>query len=110
MLVKEIQELHWKQKVLLDRLVSEKQFWVICKEEAISPNQNSCSCSGGCFLNQSKDRPKGTLLEVLVVVQRVKNMVSTRTEVQSLASLSGLRIRCCCACGVGWQLQLRFDP
>ena len=48
-------------------------------------------------------------------------LVSVRMWVRSLASLSGLRIRCCCelrcrskmcwdlhgcGCGVGWQLQL----
>ena len=50
---------------------------------------------------------------------------TTRVRVQSLASLSGLRIRCCrelwcrwdaaqilhcCGCGAGQQLQLWFDP
>ena len=38
-----------------------------------------------------------------------------RMHVQSLASLSGLRIQMariwhCCSCGVGQWLQLRFDP
>ena len=48
-----------------------------------------------------------------------------RMQVRSLALLSGLMIQhsvgvvwvkdaaqipCCCGCGVGWQLQLRFDP
>ena len=42
-------------------------------------------------------------------------LVSMRVQIQSLASLSGLRIHCCelwrcCGCGVGWQLQLWFDP
>ena len=44
-------------------------------------------------------------------------LASMRTQVWSLASLSGLRIwRCyelwcrCCGCGVGHQLQLWFDP
>ena len=36
-------------------------------------------------------------------------VTSMRMWVRSLASL-GLRILCCCGCGVGWQLQLRFDP
>ena len=47
---------------------------------------------------------------------------SMRTHIRTLASLSGLRIWCCrelwsqmqlwycCGCGVGWQLQLWFDP
>ena len=35
-------------------------------------------------------------------------LVFMRTQVRSLASLSGLRILCCC--GVGWQLQLWLDP
>ena len=30
----------------------------------------------------------------------------TRWRVGSLALVSGLRIQCCCGCGVGWQLQL----
>ena len=33
-----------------------------------------------------------------------------RMQVRSLASLSGLRIQRCYGCGVGWQLQLSFDP
>ena len=33
-----------------------------------------------------------------------------RTQVQSLASLSGLRNPCCRGCGVGQQVQLRSDP
>ena len=53
-------------------------------------------------------------------------LVSMRMRVWSLALLSGLRIHhcckqqcrsliwlsiwCCCSCGTGWQLQLRFDP
>ena len=37
-------------------------------------------------------------------------LVSMRTQVRSLASLSGLRIRCGCGCGVGQELQLRLDP
>ena len=32
-----------------------------------------------------------------------------RARVRSLAS-SGLRIPCCCGCGVSQQLQLQFDP
>ena len=38
------------------------------------------------------------------------NLISMKTKVLTLASLSGLRIWCCCDCGVGWQLQLWFDP
>ena len=33
-----------------------------------------------------------------------------RMRVQSLALLSGLRIQHCHGCGVGQQLQLRFNP
>ena len=33
-----------------------------------------------------------------------------RTQVPSLASLTGLGIQHCCGYGVGQQLQLRFDP
>ena len=35
---------------------------------------------------------------------------TTRWRVRSLASISGLRIRRCCGSGVGWWLQLRWDP
>ena len=31
-------------------------------------------------------------------------------QVQSLASLSGLRVWHCCGCGAGWQLWFRFNP
>ena len=45
---------------------------------------------------------------VPVVAQWLTNPLGTmRWWVRSLASLSGLRIRHCCDCGVGWQLQLR---
>ena len=37
-------------------------------------------------------------------------LVSTRTQVQSLASLIGLRIPHCCGCGVSQWLQLRLVP
>ena len=33
-----------------------------------------------------------------------------RTQVWSLASLCELRIRRCCGCGIGQQVQLRFGP
>ena len=33
-----------------------------------------------------------------------------RMQVRSLASLSGLRVWCCCGCGAGRQLRLRFHP
>ena len=57
---------------------------------------------------------------------RLPEIVSIRMQVQSLASLSGLRmqhrcklwcksqmpaqIQCCCGCGIGQQVQLQFDP
>ena len=45
------------------------------------------------------------------MAQWVTNLiVSVRVQVQSLASLSGLRIKHCCGCGIGWPMQLRFDP
>ena len=63
---------------------------------------------------------------VLTAAQPVKRLVSMRMWVQSLVSLSGLRIWRyselwyrlktrlrswgCCGCGLGWQLQLQFDP
>ena len=43
-------------------------------------------------------------LGVSVVAQWKQIRLGTmRLPVQSLASLSGLRIWCCCGCGVGWQ-------
>ena len=36
-------------------------------------------------------------------------LVFMRTQVQFLASLSGLQIPSGCGCGVGWQLYLQFD-
>ena len=69
---------------------------------------------------RSKIRKTG----VPVVAQRTQ-VVSMRTWVRSLVSLSGLGIRrcrelwcrsqtsldpCCCDCGVGRRLQLRLDP
>ena len=39
-----------------------------------------------------------------IVTQRVEDpMLSLRMQVQSLALLSGLSIRCCMSCGVGWR-------
>ena len=35
---------------------------------------------------------------------------SMRMQVWSLNLLSGLRIWCCCGCGIGWWLQLWFKP
>ena len=37
-------------------------------------------------------------------------LASLRTQIQSLTLLSGLRIPCCCGCGIGWWLQFPFDP
>ena len=37
---------------------------------------------------------------VPAVAQRVKNIVSVRMRVQTLALISGLGIRCCCSCRV----------
>lgn len=45
-----------------------------------------------------------------MVQQKRIRLESIRTQVRSLASLRGLRIGRCCGCGVGRQLQLRFDP
>ena len=55
---------------------------------------------------------KSQLLGVSVLTQwKQTQLVSMRrTWVQSLALLSGLRIRHCCDCGIGQQLQLWFDP
>ena len=48
---------------------------------------------------------------VPIVAQRKRiGLVSMRTQVQSLASLSGLRIQRDCGCGIGRPLQLQFDP
>ena len=42
-------------------------------------------------------------LGVPIVAQWKQIRLGTmRLRVRSLASLSGLRIRCCCGCGVGW--------
>ena len=45
----------------------------------------------------------GHELGVPVVAQWVMNPTSMRMWVQSLASLSGLRIQHCCSYGAGWQ-------
>ena len=46
----------------------------------------------------------------VVAHQKPMWLASMRMEVQSLALISGLRILCCCGCGVGQQLQLLFNP
>ena len=67
-------------------------------------------------LSEGGEAPKVTLPSRLypgvpVVAQWVTNPTSIHEDaVQSLAPLSGLRIWCCCGCGVGWRLQLSFDP
>ena len=49
--------------------------------------------------------------EVPVVAQwKWIRLGTMRLRVWSLALLSGLRIRCCCGSGLGWQLWLRLDP
>ena len=54
---------------------------------------------------------KRTKYGVPIVAQQVKNPTSIPEDmVQSLASLSGLRIRHCRSWGIGWQLQLQFYP
>uniref|UniRef100_A0A8D1QAT0 Uncharacterized protein n=1 Tax=Sus scrofa TaxID=9823 RepID=A0A8D1QAT0_PIG len=69
--------------------------------------QNIClsTCSRSQIYEQIKVFPQG----VPVVAQRKRICLETlRLPVRSLALLSGLRIRRCCGCGVGRQLQLRF--
>ena len=50
-------------------------------------------------------------LGVAIVAQQLRtDIVSVRMQAQPLASVSGLKIKCCYGCGIGWQLQLQFDP
>ena len=60
-------------------------------------------------LRNSEANPEKSTSWVHVMAKQIW-LASIRTQVQSLASLSGLRIWHCCGCGVGGQLQLRFDP
>ena len=46
----------------------------------------------------------------MVVQWNQIQLETMRLRVQSLASLSGLRIWYCCGCGVGQKLQLLFNP
>ena len=59
-------------------------------------------------------------LGVPVVAQRVKNLTGIHEDVGLIPGLtqwvkgSGIadmaQIWCCCSCGIGWQVQLWFDP
>ena len=75
------------------------------------------------FLRMRRTALKGLLRELPLWVSRLRaQLVSMRTRVRSLALLSELRNwHCCelwcrlqtqliCACGLGRQLQLRFNP
>ena len=65
------------------------------------------TCLSG-VLRAEKIRTKSQTLGLPVVVQRKQTrLVSLRTWVQSLALLSGLRIRCCCELCYRSQVRLR---
>ena len=59
-------------------------------------------------------KKKRNIQGVPIVAQHFKNLISihedVRMQAQFLALFSGLRIQCCCGCGIGWQLQLQFNP
>ena len=62
-------------------------------------------------ITRAAPSPETASKAVPVVAQRKRIRLGTmRFQVRFLASLSGLRIRYCCGCGVGRQLQLRLDP
>ena len=66
----------------------------------------ACICVGVyLYIFQFQKFIKG----VPVMAQQLKNPTSTHEDtVPSLAPLSGLRIQCCCGCGVGQQLPLQL--
>ena len=62
------------------------------------------------YLNKTVKKKKSGC-GVLIVAQRKQiQLVSMTMWVQSLALLNLLRMLPCCGCGIGQQLQLRFDP
>ena len=105
--------------------------WPWCRLAGANSNLTRSLGISICWKKKKKkrerERVKFSDFQLKIISRQVENLtVSMRIWVQSLASLSGLRIQhccklqrrstdaarilLCCGCGAVWQLWLRFSP
>ena len=70
------------------------------------PGSSMCQGATKTTNQPNNNKQKNNKGVPVVAQQKWTRLVSVRIQIQSLVSLSGLRIPYCCGCGIGWQLQL----